>query len=448
MNEEIIGKLFELFKQEYGSTVANPASLFDGQRDLLTFVMGMGRALEQRLFDALGTGYQGRTLELEGVRYEFKEHRGCEVHGLFGKIRLKRAYYVGGKGHTYFPLDCQLSVEGHTPGLQFFKALFTGQEAYTEALDQFHRIFRPDGQDRISMRKALDMDYELGEGLEGLRQQEILKVLQEDKPIPKITPIEGLMVVSIDATKVREKLGERRTRNGRKKYTIGFKDVKVATVSRVRWDARRGEARCEQTSYVCAEEEADQFFQRVWVEMQRRGVDPERQPLVFISVGAEWFWNRVKDLGNSTSIEILDFFHAADYLSKTCKELYGEETPEYWAHYPRWTKLLWRGKANIVIEELTQMLVSARTDERRKVLRLASGYLKDNLPRMNYPRYRRMRLPIGSGTVESACKNVIGGRMKLGGMTWSPRGADGMAQIRASLESRRFESDFRALLAA
>jgi hypothetical protein len=59
-----------------------------------------------------------------------------------------------------------------------------------------------------------------------------------------------------------------------------------------------------------------------------------------------------------------------------------------------------------------------------------------------------MRLPIGSGTVESACKKVVGGRMKLGGMTWSPRGADGMLQIRSSQESGRFESDFRALLAA
>ncbi len=447
MNEEIIGKVFDLFKDEYGSTVANAASLFDGQRDLLTFVMGMGRALEQRLFDSLGTGYRGPTLELEGVRYVFKEYRSCEVHGLFGKIRLRRAYYVGGKGRTHFPLNCQLSVEGHTPGLQYFKALFTGRNAYTEALDQFHRIFRPGGEDLISMRKALDMDYELGEGLEGMRQQEILKVLQEDKPILKEAPIEGLMAVCIDATKVREKLGQRRTRNGRKKYTMGFKDVKVATVSRVRWDARRGEARCEHTSYVCAEEEADEFFRRIWVEMQRRG-DPESQPLVFIGDGAEWIWKRVKDLRNTKSTEILDFYHAADYLSKTCKELYGEETPEYWANFPRWTKLLWRGKAAVVIQELTQKLAASQTDERRKVVRLARDYLRENLTRMNYPRYRRLRLPIGSGTVESACKNVIGGRMKLGGMTWSPRGADGMAQIRASLQSGRFESDFRSLLAA
>src|SRR3989304_8341881 len=165
MNEEIIGKLYDLFKEEYGSTVANPASVFDGQRDLLTFMMGIGQAVEQRMFDGLGTGYQGSKLEIDGFAYDFKEYRRCTVQGLFGKIKLKRAYYVGGKGRTYYPLDCQLSVKGHTPGLQFFKAQFTGNNAYAEALEQFHRIFRPSGRDQISMRKALDMDYELGEGL-------------------------------------------------------------------------------------------------------------------------------------------------------------------------------------------------------------------------------------------------------------------------------------------
>ncbi len=448
MNEEIIGKLFDQFKEQYGSTVADPGSLFDGQRDLLTFMMGVGRELEQRVFDALGTGYRGPRVEMEGVRYRFKGHRRCEVQGLFGKIKLKRAYYVAGERRTYYPLDCQLSVQGHTPGLQYFLAQFTGQNVYQEALDHFHRIFRPEGRDLISMRKALDMDYQLGEGLEGLRQQEIRQVLQEDKPIQKEGPIEGMMAVSIDATKVREKLGQKRTRSGRKRYTVGFKDAKVAAISRVGWDEKRGEARCEHSSYVSAVEEADEFFERIWVEMQRRGENPESQPLVFIGDGGEWIWNRVRDLRNANSVEILDFYHAADYLSKTCKELYGEETPDYYAHYPRWTKLLLRGKATVVIEEFTQMLAGAQTDERRKVLRLQIGYLRDNLQRMNYPRYRRMRLPIGSGTVESACKNVIGGRMKLGGMTWSPQGADGMVQIRASQKSGRFESDFRALLAA
>lgn len=448
MNEEIIGKLFDQFKEQYGSTVANPASLFDGQRDLQEFVMGIGRALEQRFFDQLGTGYQGARVKVEGVHYRFKGNRRREVQGLFGKIGLKRAYYVAGEGRTYCPLDCQLSIRGHTPGLQYFLSLFTGQMVYERALETFHRIFRPEGRDELSMRKALDMDYELGEGLEALRQQEIQQVFEEDRPITKEGPIEGMMAVCIDATKVRENLGNKRTRGGRKRYKIGFKDAKVATFSGVQWDPRRGEARCVHSSYVSAVEKADEFFQRIWVEMRRRGVDPENQPLVFLGDGADWIWRRVRDLKNPSSVEILDFYHAAEHLSNTCKALYGEQTPAYREHFQRWTKLLFRGKGTIVIQQLNEILNGTQAAPARKTLRLQIRYLKNNLRRMDYPRYRRIRLPIGSGTVESACKNVIGGRMKLGGMTWSPSGADGMLQIRTSQESGRFESDFRVLLAA
>jgi len=61
---------------------------------------------------------------------------------------------------------------------------------------------------------------------------------------------------------------------------------------------------------------------------------------------------------------------------------------------------------------------------------------------MHYDAYRASKLPIGSGTIESACKNVIGGRMKQGGMTWSEAGADGMLQIRSSIASGRHLQDF------
>jgi hypothetical protein len=50
------------------------------------------------------------------------------------------------------------------------------------------------------------------------------------------------------------------------------------------------------------------------------------------------------------------------------------------------------------------------------------NYFEANKERMHYDRYRAMRLPIGSGTIEGACKNVIGGCMKQGGMTWSEGG--------------------------
>jgi len=448
MNEAIVGQLFSMFKEEYGYAIDDAAGLFDGQRDMLEFLMKLGKKLEQKFFEGLGSGYLGPKHTIEGVEYRFKGHRRREIHGLFGKIELRRAYYVGPRGSNCHPLDERLALKGHSPGLQYFLALFTGQNVYEKALQQFHQIFRPEGQDEISMRKALDMDYELGEGLEGLRQQEIEAVEQRDEGIGKQTPIKDLMAVSIDATKVREKLGEKPSKSGKKKYDIGFKDAKVAAVSAVVWDAKDKEASCVDSSYLCAVEEADEFFKRVWVEMLRRGVNPESQPLVFLGDGAAWIWNRVKDLANGRSIEILDFYHACEYLSNVCKALFGEETEGYRRHFHSWKTMFFRGEAVAVIEALKAIQQDLHDEQTLKVLLLGIEYFQDNLQRMNYRLYRRLRLPIGSGTVESACKNVVGGRMKQGGMTWSNDGADGMLQIRSSQESGRFESDFRLLLVA
>ena len=56
-------------------------------------------------------------------------------------------------------------------------------------------------------------------------------------------------------------------------------------------------------------------------------------------------------------------------------------------------------------------------------------YFEANRGRMNYRQYRQQHLPIGSGTVESACKNVVAARMKQAGMTWTLEGAQHMLRV-------------------
>ena len=256
------------------------------------------------------------------------------------------------------------------------------------------------------------------------------------------------MVVSVDATKLREKLGEEPLSEGNKRYEIGFRDVKVGVVSALAWDENREEAACVESSYVGAVEHADGFFERLAVEMQRRRgrSDPER--LVFLGDGAEWIWDRVAQLCDENSVEILDFYHASEHLSELCKALYGEYTAAYWQHYRRWRQLLSEGRAADIVERLKELQRSTDEEALVRMLLREIAYFEKNRWRMKYPEYRKRGLPIGSGTVESACKNLIGGRMKQGGMTWSPTGADGMIQIRCSQESDRFLADVRELLSA
>jgi len=65
--------------------------------------------------------------------------------------------------------------------------------------------------------------------------------------------------------------------------------------------------------------------------------------------------------------------------------------------------------------------------------------LDKHADRLDYPRYREAGLPIGSGPMESFCKQ-LGTRMKGPGMFWSVSNVTPMAMLvsRWSLEPERF----------
>ena len=358
----------------------------------------------------------GRDRGKERKSIQVRRQPADVVHGLLGMIRYQRAYYISekkGEG-SWIPLDEQLGIaKEHTPGLQYILSGFTAREVSQGSLDWFHQIFRPDGKDLISMRKTLDMDYELGGKLKEKRRQEIAAGEKKRAVIEEQHPIMG-----------------------------------TTAVSEVFWDTKAEEAYCSNHSYVGAIEHADEFFLRIWLEMRRRGVNRPEKKCVFLADGANWIWDRVPDLAPLGSIMILDFFHACEHVSDVCKQLYGEGSEACEQRFRHWRLMLLAGGVETFLAELKQLHEESGPGTKRADFLLGQiHYFTENRQRMRYDEYRAQRLPIGSGTIESACKNVIAGRMKRGGMTWSPIGADGMVQIRCALTSHRFEADFKAILA-
>ena len=62
-------------------------------------------------------------------------------------------------------------------------------------------------------------------------------------------------------------------------------------------------------------------------------------------------------------------------------------------------------------------------------------YLKNHAHRMDYPTYEANGWYVGSGAIESACKTVVGQRLKGAGMRWSERGAHEVCHVRALYRS-------------
>lgn len=69
---------------------------------------------------------------------------------------------------------------------------------------------------------------------------------------------------------------------------------------------------------------------------------------------------------------------------------------------------------------------------------VAISYYTTHQGRMQYPDYRARGLQIGSGTIESACKQLVSARLKLVGMIWHAAGAEAVAVVRAWLTSDRW----------
>ena len=447
--DSLVAQIVENFKATCGMKITDSGDLFLTERNMLEFLMKLGRQAMSKVFQGIGNGYEGAVIRVEGRKYRFIGYRTTSLHGLFGMIDYKRAYYFSDEqgGGGYFPLDAKLGIQKrHTPGCQYFLSSFTGREAYEKSLERFHEIFRPDGTELISMRKSLDMDAELGEGLQRLRQQEISQVFETRQPLDQENPIAGVMAVSVDATKLRERGEEEQTADGKKSYPSIWRDVKMGAVSAVGWDEKRREAFCTSSSYVSGIEHADLFLRRLTVEMQRRAKNLKTQHVVFLADGAKWIWDRFAEIAPPASTFILDFYHACEHISGLCKQLYGEQTPEYWKHFKRWKAALFAGRVQKFFQELRQIRDTAKYKAHRDFIQGEINYFTDNKDRMRYDIYRARRLPIGSGTIESACKNVIGGRMKQGGMSWSEAGANGMLQIRCSIASGRLLQDFLATL--
>jgi hypothetical protein len=65
-----------------------------------------------------------------------------------------------------------------------------------------------------------------------------------------------------------------------------------------------------------------------------------------------------------------------------------------------------------------------------KAYRQAYDYLRKHIKHLDYVRYRRNHLPIGSGVTEAACKTVFAQRLKRSGMAWSVEGGQRIVDLR------------------
>ena len=177
--------------------------------------------------------------------------------------------------------------------------------------------------------------------------------------------------------------------------------------------------------------ESAPFARRILREAERRGFDNAPRQVV-LGDGAPWIWN-FTDEHFPDAIQIVDIFHAKGHLFEVAKAIYGNgsEIGERWARKRR--EELDEGRVDEVIAALRSH--AATCEEARK----NAEYFSNNRERMNYPKFRAMGLCVATGVVEGGCKNIVGARLKHGGMRWTVAGANAIIALRCAVESNRFD---------
>ena len=190
-----------------------------------------------------------------------------------------------------------------------------------------------------------------------------------------------------------------------------------------------------------------EFGPQMQHEAQRRRFF-EAQKSVFIGDGLPWNWSIWRAYFPSFT-PILDFIHAVQYLYAAAQAWEPNDTRR-WSRYLALAEAVWQGRTADVIEQLDAELTTRGAavepepsaddppeddqpaDGPHQPLIDAARYLRNNLARMDYPRYRREGLPITSSPMESLIKQV-NQRVKGTEMFWNePAGAEAILQIRAA----------------
>ena len=164
--------------------------------------------------------------------------------------------------------------------------------------------------------------------------------------------------------------------------------------------------------------------------------------VIFISDGGGWCDTVAKEHFGDT-IRILDWYHLSEHIWEAAHALYGhEDAAKGWAS--RCHGILRESSGIGLLRHLERSRRSrGSTSGCSKGLQALDGligYVRPRLAITDYVEYRERGLVIGSGIMESTCKQLVGKRLKGSGRQWSESGALAMTALLAQRLNRTWDA--------
>jgi hypothetical protein len=402
---------------------SEPRSLGELEQQVLRSIKDLGAALLGGLVHLAVPAYPAATTPCScGQSASDPRLRTATVKTVLGTITLSRPYYTcAACHHGTAPLDHQLGIcaGGISAGLDELLALLGAREdsfaAAASVLEQLTLV-------RVCPNTVRASTEELGQLLAAHEQQLVATAQASSSEPPLRQPPSARMYISMDGVQVHIR-------------GAGWKEMKLGSVysTRLRRTRCQGE-RCTVStvapSFVAALSDAASFGPQLWAEAVARGVRLASE-VVVLGDGSHWIWELASEYFPE-AVQILDWYHASSYIWAAGAAIYGEGSSlaKQWVNQQ--LTQLWDGA---VLDVLTALHAHASAGE---AVEEAITYYTYHQGRMRYAEYRARGMQIGSGSIESGCKQVVGARLKQAGMIWAVEGATAVATVRSWLKSGRW----------
>jgi hypothetical protein len=380
--------------------------------------------------------------------------RNKTVDTLFGRVTLWRRGYRfwhrGVKEPNIFPLELILGVvHGATPALAGEISRMMAESGATQqaVLEQAQRQFAVS----LSVQRLRELVDAVSESMERFRQQEqvrkLLQLLKQAhasrgryKPVLSVgrdgisIPIErggGYQQGAVATVAVYDRRGKRLGTV----YLGATPESKQPRLTRQltalikecldHWCNEQG-MRLPRLCYVTDAGDTEcQYFRKVLSRLR----DPRGN-------GTFLHWYR-----------IIDYYHTTEKITIMAEALFGPgREASAWSRKMRKLLLKPNGPSRVLHSAAALRGIRGMDADRQGDFERAYDYLRQRTKYMRYADFKRLRLPIGSGVTEAACKTVFTQRLKLSGMGWQHHGAQVIVTLRVLLLSGIWDEVYGAVI--
>jgi hypothetical protein len=357
----------------------------------------------------------------------------------YGTITVKRTRgYCKRCRKWRVPADTALGLEesaGYSPAVQDMAALLASKMPVSEAsavLEHLTGVKLPpatlDREARRQGQRAREVRRQLDEQANGTKAAQPELVLEPYQ-----------MIIQLDAWNIRERDAWGKTQSLRREGREPERWHWVYTGTCFRLDHRGktagGRPVISERGFVATREGIEGLRGQLHAEALRRGLGQAAGALV-IADGAVWIW-RLADDRFKDARQRLDFYHAVQHLAAVGRALFGEDKDKLKGWLRPLVRQLKNQSSIKVIHQLEELLAGLPAGAAAKAVQKEVDYFHEHQDRMDYRAGRQRGEPIGSGAIESTCRQAQC-RFKRPGQYWSQEGDESLLCLETFWRNNRW----------